>query len=139
MHVGTALRRQQGAGGASAGIAVKRARVPLLLAAIVLALGALGWLQYSAMRGGAVAEQRDDRQEPGTLDNLLLIYAEGIARVSGHLLRHGHTEEAGVLAWRVVRVRKRILGPQHEGNGRRPGLRGTGGPDRRARAGCRTR
>ena len=92
---------------------MKAARIPLLLAVIVLALGLLGWFQYSTAPGIAIIEQEDRGQELGGLDNLLLIYAEGIARVSGHLLRHGHAEEAGVLARRVVRVRERILGPEH--------------------------
>ena len=92
---------------------MKAARIPLLLAAIVLALGLLGWFQYSTAPDIALIEHEDRGQELGSLDNLLLIYAEGIARVSGHLLRHGHPEEAGVLARRVVRVRQRILGPEH--------------------------
>ena len=92
---------------------MKAARIPLLLAAIVLALGLLGWFQYSTAPDIALIEHEDRGQELGSLDNLLLIYAEGIARVSGHLLRHGHPEEAGVLARRVVRVRQRVLGPEH--------------------------
>ena len=92
---------------------MKAVRIPLLLAAIVLTLGLLGWFQYSAAPDIAIAEHEDGGQELAGLDNLLLIYAEGIARVSGHLLRHGHPEEAGVLARRVVRVRERILGPEH--------------------------
>ena len=92
---------------------MKAARIPLLLAAVVLALGLLGWFQYSTAPRIAIVGPEDRGQELGGLDNLLLVYAEGIARVSGHLLRHGYAEEAGVLARRVVRVRLRILGPEH--------------------------
>ena len=111
-HHGTVFRCEREAGARWA-IAVKAARIPLLLAAIVLALGLLGWFQYSTAPGLAIVEHEDRGQELGGLDNLLLIYAKGIARVSGHLLRHGYAEEAGVLARRVVRVRQRILGPEH--------------------------
>lgn len=92
---------------------MRAVRTPLLLAAIILALGLLGWFQYSTAPGIAIVEHEDGGQELGGLDNLLLIYAQGIARVSGHLLQHGYPEDAGVLARRVVRVRERILGPEH--------------------------
>ncbi len=61
---------------------MKPARIHLLLAAIVLALGLLGWLQHSTMPTMTIAKQEDSGQDLGTLDNLLLIYAAGIARVS---------------------------------------------------------
>lgn len=92
---------------------MRAVRIPLLLGAIVLALGLLSWFQYSTAPGIALFEHEDGGQELAGLDNLLLIYAEGIARVSGHLLQHGYPEDAGVLARRVVRVRERILGPEH--------------------------
>lgn len=83
-HHGTAFRCKREAGVRRA-FAVKAARIPLLLAAIVLALGLLGWFQYSAAPGIAIVEHENGGQELGSLDNLLLIYAEGPAKCSSSL------------------------------------------------------
>ena len=47
------------------------------------------------------------------LDHLLLLYADGLFRVSGHYLRQGMASEAEGLLRRVLFVRESILGPDH--------------------------
>ena len=50
---------------------------------------------------------------PDLLDQLLLLYADGLFRVAGHYLRGGMVAEAEPLLKRVLFIRERLLGPQH--------------------------
>ena len=56
---------------------------------------------------------RAARRAPDLLDQLLLLYADGLFRVAGHYLRGGMVAEAEPLLKRVLFIRERLLGPQH--------------------------
>ena len=91
--------------------------LPVLLIAVVAVGGAIQWISWpDSPAGTAGSNASADRDLPSaqtTLDNVMLIYADGIYHVAGRYLEAERYATGVLMLERVIRVRRGVLGPEH--------------------------